>query len=149
MNALRLGEPRLALIDPAKASEPIREAFTVITPISLFRAMANAETLYPTYIRPSIFSSNRWSSTPRQSGLCCVLLSDLIASMLGVGTSLLRKALASRTNRYPRWMEATLPRRAFQRNSRSRSHSRTKSSTELRFPIRPMRRQSASFPTVT
>ena len=42
---------RLSLVDPADAPQPVADAFNLLPPINVFRAMANAETLYPTYIR--------------------------------------------------------------------------------------------------
>ena len=39
--------PRLKLIDPETASEPLKDAFALLPVINVFRAMANAETLYP------------------------------------------------------------------------------------------------------
>jgi hypothetical protein len=39
--------PRLSLIDPETASEPLKDAFALLPVINVFRAMANAETLYP------------------------------------------------------------------------------------------------------
>jgi alkylhydroperoxidase family enzyme len=39
--------PRLKLIDPETASEPLKNAFALLPVINVFRAMANAETLYP------------------------------------------------------------------------------------------------------
>ena len=37
----------LKLIDPETASKPIADAFALLPVINVFRAMANAETLYP------------------------------------------------------------------------------------------------------
>jgi hypothetical protein len=37
----------LKLIDPATASQPIADALVLLPLINVFRAMANAETLYP------------------------------------------------------------------------------------------------------
>jgi alkylhydroperoxidase family enzyme len=42
-----LTAPRLKLVDPNTASEPIKEAFALLPMINVFRAFANAETLYP------------------------------------------------------------------------------------------------------
>jgi alkylhydroperoxidase family enzyme len=39
--------PRLKLTDPETASESLKEAFALLPVINVFRAMANAETLYP------------------------------------------------------------------------------------------------------
>jgi alkylhydroperoxidase family enzyme len=39
--------PRLSLIDLETASEPLKDAFALLPVINVFRAMANAETLYP------------------------------------------------------------------------------------------------------
>jgi hypothetical protein len=39
----------LKLIDPETASKPIADAFALLPVINVFRAMANAETLYPYY----------------------------------------------------------------------------------------------------
>ena len=39
--------PRLKLIDPQTASKPLKDAFALLPVINVFRAMANAETLYP------------------------------------------------------------------------------------------------------
>src|ERR1700735_1284946 len=39
--------PRLKLVDPETASEPLKDAFALLPVINVFRAMANAETLYP------------------------------------------------------------------------------------------------------
>jgi alkylhydroperoxidase family enzyme len=39
----------LKLIDPNTASKPIADAFALLPVINVFRAMANAETLYPYY----------------------------------------------------------------------------------------------------
>jgi alkylhydroperoxidase family enzyme len=38
---------RLRLVDPETASKPIADAFALLPVINVFRAMANAETLYP------------------------------------------------------------------------------------------------------
>jgi alkylhydroperoxidase family enzyme len=38
---------RLKLVDPETASQPIKNALTLLPVINVFRAMANAETLYP------------------------------------------------------------------------------------------------------
>jgi alkylhydroperoxidase family enzyme len=38
---------RLKLVDPTTASKPIADAFALLPVINVFRAMANAETLYP------------------------------------------------------------------------------------------------------
>src|ERR1700677_2544284 len=38
---------RLTLVDPETASKPIADAFALLPVINVFRAMANAETLYP------------------------------------------------------------------------------------------------------
>ena len=38
---------RLNLVDPETASQPIKDALTLLPLINVFRAMANAETLYP------------------------------------------------------------------------------------------------------
>jgi alkylhydroperoxidase family enzyme len=40
----------IRLIDPESASAAVAHAFTLLPDISVFRAMANAETLYPPYI---------------------------------------------------------------------------------------------------
>lgn len=40
----------LKLVDPETASAPIAHAFTMLPVINVFRAMANAETLYPHYV---------------------------------------------------------------------------------------------------
>ena len=40
-------EQRLKLVDPETASQPIADALTLLLLINVFRAMANAETLYP------------------------------------------------------------------------------------------------------
>ena len=40
-------EQRLKLVDPETASQPIKNALTLLPVINVFRAMANAETLYP------------------------------------------------------------------------------------------------------
>jgi alkylhydroperoxidase family enzyme len=40
-------EQRLKLVDPETASQPIKTALTLLPVINVFRAMANAETLYP------------------------------------------------------------------------------------------------------
>src|SRR5580693_1141258 len=40
---------RLKLVDPETASKPIADAFALLPVINVFRAMANAETLYPYY----------------------------------------------------------------------------------------------------
>src|SRR5258708_22426948 len=40
---------RLKLIDPETASKPIADALALLPVINVFRAMANAETLYPHY----------------------------------------------------------------------------------------------------
>jgi alkylhydroperoxidase family enzyme len=37
----------LKLVDPETASQPIKNALTLLRVINVFRAMANAETLYP------------------------------------------------------------------------------------------------------
>jgi alkylhydroperoxidase family enzyme len=42
-----LTAPRLKLVDPNTASEPIKEALALLPVINVFRAFANAETLYP------------------------------------------------------------------------------------------------------
>src|ERR1700741_1666770 len=39
----------LKLIDPQHASQPIKDALALLPLINLFRAMANAETLYPNF----------------------------------------------------------------------------------------------------
>ena len=39
--------PRLSLVNPETASKPLKDAFTLLPMINVFRAMANAETLYP------------------------------------------------------------------------------------------------------
>jgi hypothetical protein len=44
------GAPRLSLVDPDDATPEVAEAFKLGPVINVFRAMANAETLYPTYI---------------------------------------------------------------------------------------------------
>ena len=43
--------PRLPLVDPETAPAPLREALELIAPINLFRAMANAESLFPAYMQ--------------------------------------------------------------------------------------------------
>jgi hypothetical protein len=40
-------EQRLKLVDPETASQPIKNALALLPLINVFRAMANAETLYP------------------------------------------------------------------------------------------------------
>ena len=40
-------EQRLKLVDPETASQPIKDALALLPVINVFRAMANAETLYP------------------------------------------------------------------------------------------------------
>src|ERR1700729_3058003 len=40
-------EQGLKLVDPETASQPIKNALTLLPVINVFRAMANAETLYP------------------------------------------------------------------------------------------------------
>ncbi len=45
-----VADTRLILIDPDTAPAPIADAFKLLPVINLFRAMANAESLYPTYI---------------------------------------------------------------------------------------------------
>src|SRR6202020_2117211 len=40
-------EQRLKLVDPKMASQPIKDALALLPVINVFRAMANAETLYP------------------------------------------------------------------------------------------------------
>lgn len=45
-----LATPRLGLVDPATASGPVAEAFKKLPVINLFRTMANAESLYPSFI---------------------------------------------------------------------------------------------------
>jgi alkylhydroperoxidase family enzyme len=42
-----LTAPRLKLVDPNTASKPIKEALALLPVINVFRAFANAETLYP------------------------------------------------------------------------------------------------------
>lgn len=42
-----LTAPRLKLVDPDTASKPIKEALALLPVINVFRAFANAETLYP------------------------------------------------------------------------------------------------------
>jgi alkylhydroperoxidase family enzyme len=42
--------PRLSLVDPDNSTDEVAEAFTLLPVINVFRTMANAETLYPTYI---------------------------------------------------------------------------------------------------
>jgi alkylhydroperoxidase family enzyme len=42
--------PRLSLVDPDNSTDEVAEAFKLLPVINVFRAMANAETLYPTYI---------------------------------------------------------------------------------------------------
>ncbi len=44
-------EARLPLVAPATAPDAISAAFRLLPVINLFRAMANAESLYPAYIR--------------------------------------------------------------------------------------------------
>jgi NAD(P)-dependent dehydrogenase (short-subunit alcohol dehydrogenase family) len=44
------GTPRLSLVDPDTSTDEVAEAFKRLPVINVFRAMANAETLYPTYI---------------------------------------------------------------------------------------------------
>jgi alkylhydroperoxidase family enzyme len=39
--------PRLKLVDPETASQPVADALALLPLINVFRAMANAETLYP------------------------------------------------------------------------------------------------------
>lgn len=41
--------PNIRLVDPKTASAPVARAFTKLPVINVFRAMANAETLYPPY----------------------------------------------------------------------------------------------------
>ena len=43
--------PRLQLIDPATAPKATAETFETLPTINLFRAMANAESLYPAYMK--------------------------------------------------------------------------------------------------
>ena len=43
-------DARLTLVDPAHAPKAIADAFKLLPVINLFRAMANAESLYPAYI---------------------------------------------------------------------------------------------------
>ena len=40
----------LTLVDPAKASKAIADSFKSIPSINVFRALANAETLFPVYM---------------------------------------------------------------------------------------------------
>jgi hypothetical protein len=42
----------LGLVVPQTASKPIADAFALLPVIKVFRAMANAETLYPTSATP-------------------------------------------------------------------------------------------------
>ena len=42
--------PRLSLVDPDNSTDEVAEAFKLLPVIYVFRTMANAETLYPTYI---------------------------------------------------------------------------------------------------
>ena len=51
MDHLSSEKARLTLVDPETAPGPIAEAFQLLPTINLFRAMANAQSLYPTYIR--------------------------------------------------------------------------------------------------
>ena len=44
-------DARLGLVDPETAPPAIAEAFQLLPTINLFRAMANAQSLYPAYIR--------------------------------------------------------------------------------------------------
>jgi hypothetical protein len=39
--------PRLSLINPETASKPIKDALALLPVINVFRALANAESLYP------------------------------------------------------------------------------------------------------
>jgi alkylhydroperoxidase family enzyme len=41
--------PRLSLIDPETASKPINDALALLPVINVFRALANAESLYPSF----------------------------------------------------------------------------------------------------
>ena len=41
--------PRLSLVDPDNTSEELAEAFKLLPVINVFRALANAETLYLTF----------------------------------------------------------------------------------------------------
>src|SRR5258708_15419734 len=43
----QLAKTSLNLVDPETASQPIKDALTLLPVINVFRAMANAETLYP------------------------------------------------------------------------------------------------------
>ena len=43
----QLGAPGLKLVDPESASQPIADALALLPLINVFRAVANAETLYP------------------------------------------------------------------------------------------------------
>jgi alkylhydroperoxidase family enzyme len=43
----QLAKTGLTLVDPETASQPIKDALALLPLINLFRAMANAETLYP------------------------------------------------------------------------------------------------------
>ena len=42
--------PRLRLVDPDNSTDEVAEAFKLSPVLNVFRTMANAETLYPTYI---------------------------------------------------------------------------------------------------
>jgi hypothetical protein len=42
--------PRLSLVDPDNSTDEVAEAFKLLPVFNVFRTMANAETLYPTYI---------------------------------------------------------------------------------------------------
>jgi hypothetical protein len=43
----QLAKTSLNLVDPETASQPIKDALALLPVINVFRAMANAETLYP------------------------------------------------------------------------------------------------------
>ncbi|MGD0442842.1 MAG: hypothetical protein ABSA39_02800 [Edaphobacter sp.] len=55
--------PGLKLVDPETASQPIADALALLPLINVFRAMANAETLYPYFGKYMLQLSGQWNST--------------------------------------------------------------------------------------
>lgn len=51
MASYRPAESRLPLVDPATAPQAVAAALRLLPAINLFRAMANADSLYPAYIQ--------------------------------------------------------------------------------------------------
>jgi hypothetical protein len=59
---------RISLVDPENAPQPIKDALSRLPVINVFRALANAESLYPNFSAYMLHSSGRWSSTRPLSG---------------------------------------------------------------------------------